>query len=88
MLTTKSSHSPTSPPGLDHARTLMHESGLPLLHFLPRINGLTPESVFGQGSLTPNGLGVEPSAFYPMVGIAFVIFQTAPSLCRTVFNSL
>lgn len=70
MLTTKSSHSPTSPPGLDHARTLMQESGLPLLHFLPRLNGLTPESVFGQGQLTPTSLGIEPSAFYPMASPA------------------
>lgn len=64
MLSTKSSHSPTSPS--DRTRTLIHESGLPLLHFLPRMNGL-PE-MYGQGHITPNGLGVEPSAFFPMGG--------------------
>lgn len=65
ILSTKSSHSPTAPSTMEQARALLHESGLPLLHFLPRMNGL-PESLYGQGPLTPNGLGVEPSAFYPM----------------------
>ena len=65
MLSTKSSHSPTSPS--EQTRALLHESGLPLLHFLPRMNGL-PE-IYGQGHITPNGLGVEPSAFFPMVSV-------------------
>lgn len=71
MLSSKSSHSPTAPSTMEQARALLHESGLPLLHFLPRMNGL-PESLYGQGPLTPNGLGVEPSAFYSMVGVAFL----------------
>lgn len=65
MLSSKTPHSPTSPSTIEQTRALLHESGLPLLHFLPRMNALA-DGVYAQGPLTTNGLGVEPSAFYSM----------------------
>ncbi|KAK3085715.1 hypothetical protein FSP39_007742 [Pinctada imbricata] len=65
-------HQASSPPCVDTARAILHDSPFagsgpagPLFSQFSRMG----QSIYATSPMTPNGLGVEPSAFYPLGGV-------------------
>lgn len=61
----------------DSSRAILHDSPFPTgmaIPYLARIGNLG-ESLYATSPMTPNALGVEPSAFYPLVSFNFHTYK-------------
>lgn len=61
----------------DASRAILHDSPFPTgmaIPYLARIGNLG-ESLYATSPVTPNALGVEPSAFYPLVSFNFHTYK-------------
>lgn len=61
----------------DASRAILHDSPFPTgmaIPYLARI-GNVGESLYATSPVTPNALGVEPSAFYPLVSFNFHTYK-------------